>query len=189
MNDFITLVERLVENYGSVTNSKTLNTMFKLGIDTLNSQSDRDKIELFIKNTEEHWDRIFAQDYHFFMNNMDSMLVGKSFARMGMFKKLMTAKDENGKRVVSRSDRDNIWEFMHAFVRIALNHIHSERLPYVRIDKGAGTGAAGKERKVPVYGKQYFNWVDLKKHYTLWRTKYPDFRRHFKTDPLVKRAT
>jgi hypothetical protein len=177
MEDFVLYLERLFENCSQHSGLSTLGAVFKLGVENLKSYSNRENIELFIKNSEIHWNRIFHKDKGFFINNMDSMFSGTTVKNMGLFKRLLTAKTETGKRVVTTEDREIIWTFMHAFVRIALDFIHTERLPYVKVEHGQNGEII---KRTPVYGKKYFNSVDLKKHYTLWRTNRPDFRRHFK---------
>ena len=141
------------------------------GINSIREYATRELIESFIEYSNQYWVEIYNKNEKFFDDNLDKVFEGLKMDNVGLFKKLLLATDSNGELVVSTTDRENIWLYLHSFVKIALHFIHEERRPVILIKLDGS--------KTAIYKKEYLKEINLPGQYSLWRKTYPDFRRRF----------
>ncbi len=104
-------------------------------ITTYHEQDNHITIQNFIRYSVEHWDSIQERDEIFLSEN-----AGKIFGKIipikggekyiNMFAVLITAKDQNGKVIISDSERTLIWEYFFALVKISIIYLHNLKKPY-----------------------------------------------------------
>jgi hypothetical protein len=148
--------------------------LLDLGIQVIESYATRDLIESLIESSKDHWDHIHSKNEKYFDDNLDSVFSGLKMTNVGLFKKLLTAADEQGEFIVSMVDRENIWDYLHAFVKLSLQFIHEERVPMIRTtvddNKQIMVDGDGREMRVPIYTRRYMEEIDLVKYFKLYRT-------------------
>ena len=134
-------------------------------------------IERFIRKTNDHWDKIHAEDIDYFktvatdlfniaenkgiggvIDQSENLTSGLSLSHISMFKDLISGsyKDENGEMVMIFDDDriSDTWKIMHSFVKQSLLFIHTKR----RMVDGK-------------YTISYFSNVNVKENAEKWKVR------------------
>jgi|DewCreStandDraft_4_1066084.scaffolds.fasta_scaffold10889_2 hypothetical protein len=138
-------------------------SLVELATTILSSYPKRKLIENFISYSHEHWDEIRERKEKFFEEHAVSIFSDLPLNNVNAFRELFQLQDKNGEPVIKQEDRDAIWDFFQAFVKISIHYIHQNRQPTVVTDPDGN--------KVPVYTRKFFEEVDLERHANLWGVK------------------
>jgi len=185
VNDFIGYIEELYQDCRDQGIDLISEPIFKLAINVILSYTPLDFLETMIQNSNQYWEEIYNKDEKFFDENIDSIFArsGIEQNKIGIFKSLMKAKNDDGELIIDQKERDLIWRYMHSFVRLCLNHIHERRGPKVQITVNERdrimTNSEGKEMKVPIYTAHYMDDIDLGKFFNLYGREVKNCKRVF----------
>lgn len=103
----------------------------------LNTEPILDIMNTFIANSYPFWSQIKKRKEDFFVSNLEKVFEKLPYKdKLGKFSKLFTMTDEFGERILSKEDRDIIWEYMESLVRISIVYIHKGRKPDATIKDG-----------------------------------------------------
>ena len=140
---------------------KTINpSMVEMAITMISSFDKNYLIQGFIENSHKHcWDNIKVKDEKFFVENAKDIFKYLPMDEINMFKDVFTTTDANGNSVVSRSLKNQIWDLLHAMVKISIKYIHKNRSPYSYLTDNGPQNA---------YGHSFFDEVDISHHANLW---------------------
>ncbi len=139
-----------------------------LGTIYLKSQNPDQLIISFIDRSHEYWDKIHIQDENFFNENLGTVFSGISKASSDAFVILATAKDNTGNPIISKNDREDIWNYMKSFVKISIHYIHEKRMPDL-MDKGG--------KPIAVYRQNFKPEIKLEDHGEKWKIRFVFKRR------------
>lgn len=140
--------------------------LLDLGIKSIKSFTTRDLIESFIEHSNKYWVKIYQKDQDFFEKNLDTVFDGLKMQNVGLFQKLLKARDEKDELVVSNTDRENIWDILHSFVRLALKFIHEQRRPKTKVIIDLNSKKV--IRKGAIYAGTYFPDIQIGKYFKLY---------------------
>ena len=118
-------------------------------------------IETFINYSWEYWDEIKDRNEDFFIehaNDIFQHLPIKS-DNINAFKTFMTAQDEDGNFIIIKDDKDAMWDYFDAMVKISIKYIHKAKRPKL-IEKPEGM--------VPVYTSQKFREIKVRAIARAW---------------------
>lgn len=125
-------------------------------------------IQVFIKYSHSHWDEIRNRNESFFDEHSTSIFGDLPLNNVNAFKALFTLRDKNGHHVITKDDRDAVWDFFHTLVKISIKYIHLGRRPVQRIDN--------KGKPKCIYLAHFFDEVDIETHAKEWKIQL-DFKR------------
>ncbi len=174
MDDFITFIISLFNDCERNGCTIVPNFLLSVGVKQVKSYGTRELVEYFATCSHEHWDSMHNKEEKYFDENMDSVFKGLQMSNVNAFKLLLEAKDKNGELIVIGDDRNNIWEYLHAFVRIIIVFIHQERQPIVLeyVDSNDNLIMVNGRKKVkPAYRKAYLEEINLSYHAKKWGIK------------------
>jgi len=101
----------------------------------LAQMDDFELIDNFILKSHPYWKEIKEHDENFFINHSDTIFdLPKD--QLSIFTDFFLLKDTKNKPVVSKEDKDLIWEYFESLVRISIHHVHEERSPCMKIVDG-----------------------------------------------------
>lgn len=147
--------------------------LLEIGIREIKSYATREIIESLIDCSNYHWEEMHEKNESYFEKNLALIFSGLKMENVGLFKKLLVAQDENGELIVTDIDRDNIWNYLHAFIKLTLSFIHEERGPMLKIVVNQQgkimTDKNGRALKTPIYTREYMPKIDLSKYFKLYR--------------------
>lgn len=112
----------------------------------------RKVIENFIERSKHVWDKILQRDESFFAENTQQLFMDLPNDAVKAVATLFTARDKEGKYIISEDDREAIWVFFDSFLKICIKYIHDKREPKVKTDNGV--------RKL-MYRVRYQDKIDL----------------------------
>jgi hypothetical protein len=118
-------------------------------------------IRNFILYSYPHWDQISLREMKFFDENAADIFRDLPMKNVNSFKMLYSLNDKEGNPVVCEEDREAVWEFFDALIKISIQYIHSQRRPAMKTDT-AGT------RKM-VYTYEFCKEVDLSRQAEKWK--------------------
>jgi len=123
----------------------------------LSSMDDFELIDNFILKSNMYWKEIRERNENFFISH-SAEIFGLPKEQLTVFTDFFVLKDTQGKPVVSKDDKDLIWEYFESLVRISIHHIHQERKPRLKTKMvdGAPVLEDGEPVKVKEYVKGYF---------------------------------
>lgn len=89
------------------------------------------------KVTTATWDKIRLRDEKFFEKNAFDIFEGLPHGVVDAFKKLYNMTNpKTHQPIVNRDDKNEIIDYFHAFVKIAIRYIHAQRRPYTKVENG-----------------------------------------------------
>ncbi|MEK7070344.1 MAG: hypothetical protein AAB966_00900 [Patescibacteria group bacterium] len=104
--------------------------LIRLGVAFIQQTNKNVVVDNFILHSHKHWDKMRSMNEEFFNNNSHEIFGSLPIAkdekgtRIDAFKKLFNAKDSSGKYIVEKADRELLWEYFHALIKISMSHIH-----------------------------------------------------------------
>jgi hypothetical protein len=110
-------------------------------------------IQMFIKSSNGTWDSIHSRNEKFFIEHSTQIFSFLPMDKVSMFRDIFTLKDSRGHMLVDQDARNDIWELLHAMIKICIKYIHKHRVPTNR----------GYSRP------DYFGDIDLSHHAKLWK--------------------
>lgn len=156
--------------------------LLEMGIQVVEGYSTRDLIESLIETSYEHWRHIHERNDLYFNQNLDSVFAGLKMQNVKLFEKLLTTRDSKDQLVVSDQDRENIWDYLNSFVKLALQFIHETRQPVILItvdSNGQPITVDGKLTQKPCYIRQYMENINLADCFKMFNSKDANFKRRF----------
>ena len=129
---------------------------------TLSKWNQTELINDFIDKSHMYWEKIRLREETFFRDNMATIFGNVPLIDMGAVAGLFDATHQ-GVALVPRDDRDAVWDFLTAMVKICIKYIHNERKPCVhKTDKGYQ----------PFYRRKFFPDIRLEVHAKSWGIKF-----------------
>ncbi len=119
-------------------------------------------VERFIDYSEKYWPQIKERNEGFFDEHVGEVFQDLPMGDVNSFKKLLEAKDNEGKFIVTTEDRNGIWDYFDSFVKIAISFVHEKREPDIKFEKG---------KKSALYRKNYRPIFTIEKHAFNWEVK------------------
>lgn len=130
---------------------------------TLAKWNQTELINDFIDKSHEYWDKIRLREENFFRSNMATIFANVPLIDMGAVAGLFDATQPGTTELlVPKEDRDAVWDFLTAMVKICIKYIHNERKPCVR--------KVGDTYK-PFYQREFFPNIRLEQHAKQWDIK------------------
>ena len=88
-----------------------------------------DMMNNFIKYTRLHWEEIYSKNENYFIEDAIKIFGDIPSDQVNITKVLFQSKDDLGKSIISQVDKNAIWNFVTAMVKISIVHIHKCRKP------------------------------------------------------------
>ena len=132
----------------------------------LSGYNKTELIDTFIKYSWEYWGEISERNQDFFIEHANSIFehLPVKTENINAFKVFMRAKDEYGEYVICQEDREAIWDYFEAMVKISIKYIHRVR----------GVKLIEKENGFkPVYIKSKFPSIKVRKLAKEWNIELP----------------
>jgi hypothetical protein len=82
-----------------------------------------------------HWDKIKKRDEDFMAQHAFSIFRIVPENNVNAFKDAFLKRDDKGQLIIDKEDRDVIWDYLDAFVKIAIQYVHDRREPAFRNGK------------------------------------------------------
>ena len=123
-------------------------------------------IEIFIKHSHPHWEKIRVRDEIFFVENAHVIFqhLPVDSSNINAFKVFFTAKDKNGEYIIDQADRDAIWNNFDSLVKICIKYIHKVRgVKLVQTETGVR----------PAYKEKRFPQIKVREHAKRWDIDLP----------------
>ncbi|MNK77877.1 hypothetical protein D3C87_974920 [compost metagenome] len=99
-----------------------------MGLVFLKSMDKMSLIDHFIERTYDFWDQVVKQEERYFIKyakdifqELDGLGIGDIFVNC------FTSKDSAGNPIVDKEDRDLLWVYFGALIKISINHINQTR--------------------------------------------------------------
>jgi len=130
---------------------------------TLSQWNATNLIGDFIKNSHIYWEQIRCRDEEFFQSNLAIIFANVPLIDMPVVARLFHAVDpKSGELLVPLDDREAVWDFLTAMVKICIRYIHDERKPCIH--------KVG-EKYQAFYQRKFFPDVKLEYHAKQWEIK------------------
>ena len=130
-----------------------------------------DMIETFISKSVTYWDQIKNKDMNFLLENSSVLFMEFPQQYVTNFCKIFKMADTDGKSLISENYIDEIWDFLHAMVRICIRHIHETRNPKeVEVVSKSDDGVSVKTKMIQ-YTVEYFPSLSVRKLVETWKVK------------------
>jgi hypothetical protein len=86
-------------------------------------------IEVFIKHSHMHWNKIKERSENFFIDNAHVIFqqLPMDSKNINAFKVLFTAVDDKGNKIIGQDDRNAVWDIFDSLVKICIKYIHTAR--------------------------------------------------------------
>jgi hypothetical protein len=107
------------------------------------------------------WNKIHAKDKDFFLKNTNVLFNQLPPNRVKIFGEMFSAKDEDGNPIVNPEDEEEVWEYFHSLVKIAIKYVHEQRDPII-------LNRDGKEQKGYTNLNNAFPEMEIEKHAQKW---------------------
>ena len=156
MDMFIALTRELVGIANEKGASSVTPAMVDLAEAFIGGYSAEKRIDSFIEHSYKYWDQIYSKNEEFFFKHTGEVFGSISNNRIDLFKELFSAKDSSGNQIISAEDKQAIWSFFTAFVKISLSHVHLAKGPVIITEDGV---------KKPRYRKRAYPEITKLQHY------------------------
>lgn len=107
-----------------------------------------------------NWDKIKERDEKFMAENAHTIFTAIPAEKIAIFRDILLKKGPDGKYIVSDADREMIWKYLEALVKISLHYVHESRDPFVMIKPDGN-----REYK---YKKKFMINIDIQYHGNKW---------------------
>lgn len=135
--------------------------LVKLALTAISQFNTHYLIQGFIEAShKECWDCIKSKDEEYFVKNSAEIFKYLPTEKVDLFKELFTTKDKDGVSVISQSLKDDIWEILHAMVKISIQYIHKNRVPIIKDEDGI---------QKMVYTCEFFDEIAISEHAKKWK--------------------
>ena len=123
-------------------------------------------IEVFIKHSHMHWEKVRTRDENFFIENAHLIFqqLPVDTSNINAFKVFFTAKDEKGEYIIVHEDREAIWDIFNSLIKICIKYVHK-----VRVVKLVKT----KQGIRPAYTNKKFPEIKVREQAKLWNIDLP----------------
>lgn len=92
-------------------------------------------INIFIKNSHEAcWDKIKLRDEKFFIENIANIFKILPAETVNIFKDLFLTVDKNGKSVISKELKEEIWGLFDAMIKISIKYISKRKHEFKNVN-------------------------------------------------------
>lgn len=130
MMDTTTVVRYLVEKLNKHGNYSVSVSVVDIAKAALLVFSRETLIRGFIIGSYDFWDSIKNKNDNVIEDHSDIIFGGFSSTYVDGFKEMFKAKKEDGSLIINQKDRETIWTFLHALVKISIRYVHEMREPY-----------------------------------------------------------
>lgn len=128
-------------------------------------------IEKFIIKSSAYWPQIKDKDVKFLIENASVLFAELPEQYIKGFCQLFDMSDKQGNPMVSEDRISEIWDFLHAMIRISIRHIHETRRPKeVEVISKDDNGENVKS-KVVQYTQEYFPTLSVRNLVETWQVK------------------
>ncbi len=159
MNDMAQLAAELLQKANGLGCFIVDPTLVALGLQALETYDRTMLITRFIDYSVEYWDQIKERNQNFIEQNIDSIFSNLPMGDVKAFHQLFKATNAKGDPIIDNNDREDIWQYMDAFVMICLDYIHWERIPDV-IERN--------DEKMAIYRRHFMDNIKLERHCKTW---------------------
>jgi len=123
-------------------------------------------IEIFIKHSYLHWNKINDREEIFFVENAQDVFqyLPIDVNNINAFKVLFTAVDDEGEHIIIQEDRNAIWDIFGSLVKICIKYVHKVRgVKLVKTPNGIR----------PAYKTKKFPYIKVREQAKLWGIELP----------------
>lgn len=132
----------------------------------LSGYNKTDLIDTFIKYSWEFWIEIRERNQDFFIEHANSIFqhLPVNTENINAFKVFVTATDETGELIIIEDDRNAIWNYFEAMVKICIKYIHRVRgVKFIQKEEGIK----------PVYIRNKFPEIKVRRLAKDWNIDLP----------------
>lgn len=123
-------------------------------------------IDNFINYTNEYWEEIRTHNVNFFLQHGSSIFGSLPIGNVNLFQVFYTANDRQGNPILTEEDKETLWSYFSALVRISIKYIHEKRKPkLVQTPKGLQ----------PSYKVNFMSNIKVRQHANAWEIELPGF--------------
>ncbi len=132
----------------------------------LESYDPNELIDVFIRHSYMHWEKIHDRDEDFFISNAHVIFqhLPVDTNSINAFKVFFEAKNDRGEYIIPKEDRDAIWNIFDSLVKICIKYVHKVRgVKLVKTDDGIR----------PAYQNKKYPEIRVRELAKLWEIELP----------------
>jgi len=98
-------------------------TLCKSGVESIFNNGAESLLITFIKETYDHWNSIQTKNEEYFHNHLSTIFGKVGIDLIQPFQKLLKEVDNKGIIIISKDDRNNIWDYIHLLIYYCILYI------------------------------------------------------------------